>query len=228
MPTEVQEALGAAAYRMILHNPHIIYGTQFDRFAWTVPPDPIHADCSGACSHVYWDGPRIKIGADTGAIARDVAAGKASWVNMHDVRSGDLVMRRSGREYNGGSDEHVGMLMYRLSDGRPVTFESAGSKNGVGTYPRASNFWRDGVRYHDLGTPQVPVELPVPEDEKMYFLIKGDKRDETFLTDGFVTKRRTFDAAEEANLRKSGVLKQQDTVHWPQAFVDRIPTVELA
>lgn len=186
MPTEVQEALGAAAHRMVMHQPHIVYGTQFDRFAWTVPPDPIHADCSGAVSHVYWDGCRIRIGGDTGAIARDVAAGKAMWVNINDVRNGDIVMRRSGNKYDGGSDEHMGKFEYRLTDGRPVTFESAGSKNGVGYYPRPTNYWRDGVRYHatDLAPdlPDEPDPLPIPiQEDDMFEIIKGANEPHVYM-----------------------------------------------
>lgn len=225
--SEWSEAIGAACYRIVVTTPHIVYGTQFDRFGTVVPPNPRHMDCSGATSTAYWAAARIKIGGDTGAIANDVGD-EADWVHLSNLQSGDLVMRRSGSVYNGGPDEHVGIFLYWLSDGRPVTFESAGSKNGVGYYPRARNFWRDGVRYKAVATAS-PIELPpVPlEDDDMNFLIKGDKRDETFLTSNFVVKRRTFDAAEETAIKKSGVLKQQETVHWPQAFVDRIPTIEL-
>ncbi len=47
-------------------------------------------------------------------------------------------------------------------------FESAGSRNGVGYYPRALNFWRDGVRYHDLGNPPAPKPpAPVEDEEDM-------------------------------------------------------------
>jgi hypothetical protein len=226
--TETQEALGAAAYRMVLHNPHIVYGTQFDRFAWTVPPNPIHADCSGAVSHVYWDGARIKIGADTGAIARDVAAGRAMWVNINALRSGDLVMRRSGRVYDGGSDEHVGMYLYHLPDGRPYTFESAGSKNGVGYYPRPSNFWRDGVRYHDLGNPELPTD--VPEDDMSNtcptFKLKGDGSDAVWFTD-LQTKWWCENTDSAKRIASSGILYKpdpnKDTIVWPQVDVDQIP-----
>lgn len=157
---EAQEGIGAAAYRLVNHQPHIPYGTQFDRFGWTVPPNPLHLDCSGAASHAYWEGARIKIGGDTGAIAQDVAHGRAQFVSTSALRPIDLVMRRSGNVYNGGPDEHVGIYIYSLPDGRPVTFESAGSKNGAGYYPRPRGFWRDGVRY-----PQVASAPDFPKDE---------------------------------------------------------------
>lgn len=144
---EIREELCAFARRVTKIVPHIYYGTGPGRFGM------VYMDCSGFCHTVYRH-VGIEIGLDTGDIARQVGRGLASFVGLGGLRAGDLVMRRSGSTYNGGSDEHVGIFLYYETTGSyagwMVTAESAGSKNGVGIYYRPPGFWRDGVRYPGL------------------------------------------------------------------------------
>lgn len=157
---------------------------------------PGQYDCSGYTFVCYRDGARLIIGADTGAIGRDVRAGRARFIHPRDAQPSDLLMHRSGRIYDGGPDEHVGIKLYNEGSSI-VSRESAGSQNGVGVYRRSASWWTDGVHYFalDKGPPLQPPPMIDPRKKDAVFLLQMGSGPDVYASD-WITKRRIQDPDE--------------------------------
>lgn len=229
---EAQEAVLARAYQSFVHDPHIQYGTQWDRFGVHVPPSPLHMDCTGAVHTWYWEGFRLSCGLDTGDMWRDVARGLCRVVRPADARPGAILLHRQGSIYNGGSDEH-GALKVRNEGDRIRTYESAGSRKGLTYESRPASWWTDGLEYFAMfdGSATAPPPLP-PKEQEMYRLLKGDVYDDVWFTN-WIQKRHVgghpgHDKAaqdEAAAILASGATDGKKTIIWPQAWVDAIAEV---
>jgi hypothetical protein len=83
--------------------------------------------------------------------------------------------------------------------------------------------------------PGRPVPTPEPEDDKMYFLIKGDNRPEWWLTD-MMTKRHMRSPTEAKSMlfviREAGgkvvTAANDEPKVWPQNFVDNIDRTDYS
>lgn len=158
---ELREAILASAYRWAHKVPHVRYGTGPNRFGQTGE----YMDCSGFTHTCYREGSggTLLIGRDTGQIAHD---NRGALLPVRAAGPADLVLHRSGPLYDGGSDEHVG-LVYRFDGDTLWTYESAGSQRGVGLYPRRAGWWTNSFHYHALDTAtSAPTEDDMTDAEK--------------------------------------------------------------
>lgn len=183
-------------------------------------------DCSGFTYMAYLSDGKV-IPADSSLVAR---WGRTNG-QVHSVaqaRLADLLVHdKYGDPYNSsGPRGHIGLFL-RASGNRVISYESAGSGQGVGVYSRLASFWAISVQHPSFAgvapTPS-PVPEPVPEKKKgeMFRVIQGDKSDTLWLTN-WGGKRRISSPDEVNAIIKAGVTDGAGIVHWPQAWVDQIP-----
>lgn len=150
--------------------------------------------------------------------------------SVAQAQPGDLLVHSSnGDPYNSdGPVGHVGEFT-GWAGGMPMTYESAGSRSGVGHYHRSAGFWLIACRIVTVSTmPAPPPKPPQEEDVAFVRLMKGDQRDVTYLVRDLMDKRGTGpDPNEIKAIRDSGVLQgHNDIIIWPQSLLDKIPEVD--
>lgn len=166
--------------------PHAGYCTGPNRFGTSC------YDCSGFTYQAY-KSQGLTIPADSSLVAKwgrtnnqvhTVQMAKLSDLVVHD-KFGDVYA-------SSGPRGHIGIFV-RLSGSRVITYESAGSGQGVGVYSRPSSFWNVSVQHPIFagGAPgplPEPVPVPILEDLDMPIIVRGGVSPDVFITDG-MTKR---------------------------------------
>lgn len=186
-------------------------------------------DCSGFVSRCLWEGgmPRYFQGFGESSNAM------ALWAHQHPEMRLPLAAQNTVYGcvivYGGtGGAGPAGHVVFGLGNGTCINSDGA---RGVEIVPLSEFRNADGgvsdvlqapVEY---GTQPVPIPPAPPQEDDVFRVMQGDQRHGEIWLTNWLEKRKVNDVAEAGALITAGVTQGAPVVTWPQALVDRIPTV---